>query len=109
MTTSGCILFYGTCGAGIGTGFFLSIVLNSTPLSNNEWKLCHLITSHSLHIIALRWSAMQCKRDTYLALASAMDFIKANLHIELSKSPVVCRFFTQNKKCKQNNCIYFPK
>ena len=54
--------FYGACGAGIGTGIFLSIILNSTPLSVNEWSLCGQMTATSLTSIASDNGPRCCKR-----------------------------------------------
>jgi len=71
--------FYGSCGAGIGTGIFMSIIQNSTPLSTNEWKLSNLITSCSLETIAKHGGPRCCKRDSFLAIEVAVKFLKKHL------------------------------
>lgn len=40
--------FSGNCGAAVGTGIFMSIILGATTLSREEWKLSNLITAESL-------------------------------------------------------------
>jgi hypothetical protein len=99
--------FYGSCGAAIGTGIFLSVVLETTPVSENEWRLCNLITATSLHEIANHGGPRCCKRDTFLALEMAIPFIKENLNIELPSEKISCAFSSHNKECKQEECKYF--
>jgi len=36
---------YGGCTAAVGTGIFVSLVTNATPLSEGEWKLTNLTTA----------------------------------------------------------------
>jgi len=40
-----CGLF-GDCGAAVGTGIFVSIITDATPLSREEWRLSNLMTAH---------------------------------------------------------------
>ncbi len=101
--------FYGSCGACMGNGVFMSIILDSTPLSKKEWKLANLLTSESLREVAMHGGPRCCKRDTYLALETAVDFINENLNIELGKSPVTCGFYQRNKECLHKECPYYPK
>ena len=101
--------FYGSCGACMGNGVFMSIVLDSTPLSKNEWKLANLLTSESLKEVAIHGGPRCCKRDTYLALETAISFLKENLDIDLESSEIVCGFHTRNKECLHKNCPYYPQ
>jgi hypothetical protein len=43
--------FYGACGAGVGTGIFISIITDSTPLSKQSWGLANQMTAESLRCI----------------------------------------------------------
>jgi hypothetical protein len=45
--------FNGACGAGIGTGIFISIISGATPISKIEWKMSNMMTSESLVNIAI--------------------------------------------------------
>lgn len=100
--------FYGTCGAGVGTGIFMSLILNCTPLSKEEWKLSNLMTSKSLLEIANYGGPRCCKRDTFLSLETSVDFVEEHLNIKLDKSTVKCKFFERNKECKNQECKYYP-
>jgi len=100
---------YGNCGAGVGTGIFMSAILNSTPLSKEEWKLSNLITSKSLCEIAMNGGPRCCKRDTFLSIETALKFVEENLNVHLDYSEIVCNYYQRNKECKQKDCKYFPK
>ena len=39
---------HGNCGAGVGTGIFISVITHSTPLAKEEWSLSNLMTGKSL-------------------------------------------------------------
>ncbi len=99
---------YGNCGAGVGTGIFMSVLLDSTPLSKEEWKLSNLITSKSLYEIAVNGGPRCCKRDTYISLETAIIFVEENLKVRLDFSKIVCNYYNRNKECKQNDCKYYP-
>src|ERR1043165_1587455 len=43
--------FYGACGAGIGTGIFISLITDSTPVSIESWGLANQMTAESLRCI----------------------------------------------------------
>jgi hypothetical protein len=49
-----------------------------------------------------------CKRNTYLAIESAVAFVKDYLNVELETENAVCKFFAKNKECKKNDCKFFP-
>lgn len=101
--------FCGNCGAGVGTGIFISVVLNSTPVAQNEWRLSNLITAKSLLDIANNGGPRCCKRDTYLSLETAICFVKEELDVELDSSVIQCEFYTYNKECRKKECLYYPK
>ncbi|VUT25840.1 MAG: hypothetical protein MOIL_01256 [Candidatus Methanolliviera sp. GoM_oil] len=44
--------YHGDCGAAVGTGIFISLITDATPLSKHEWKLSNLMTAKSLLSIA---------------------------------------------------------
>jgi hypothetical protein len=101
--------FYGDCGAAVGTGIFMSLITNATPLSVAEWKLANLITAKSLFAIARYGGPRCCKRSTYLALIEAVDFLKENLGVTLKvKKGLECEFSDLNKECLKENCSFYP-
>ena len=102
--------FYGDCGAAVGTGIFVSLVTNSTPLSVGEWRLSNLMTAKSLLTIANHGGPRCCKRNTDLAIKEAVNFVKLNLDTAMkTKKKMLCEFSDSNKGCLKQKCPYYPK
>ena len=100
--------FYGDCGAAVGTGIFMSLILNATPLSKNEWRLCNLMTSRSLNSIAVHGGPRCCKRNTYLAIGEAVQFLSDNFRIQLpGRKNIRCDFSSLNKECLLEACPFY--
>jgi len=100
--------FCGNCGAGVGTGIFISLITGATPLARREWQLSNRMTAESLLAIAEHGGPRCCKRDTYLALQSAQAFLKRQFGQSLEMSaPVHCEFHSFNKECLRTDCPFF--
>ena len=100
--------FYGNCGAAVGTGIFLSLITDTTPLSVETWRLCNMLTSQSLMAIALEGGPRCCKRNTYLALIEATRFMKEHMGVSLDfESRIECAFTDLNKECLKDKCPFF--
>jgi hypothetical protein len=100
--------FYGACGAGVGTGIFVSLLTDSTPLSEDGWRLSNLMTAQSLEEIACHGGPRCCKRDTFLALQSAQAFLEENFDVSLPISePIMCTFSDMNKQCLEGACPFY--
>lgn len=96
--------FWGACGAGISSGMFISIVSGSTPLTNEPFALSHKMTAKALGQIGEIGGPRRCKRDSFLPILAAVDFVKEHFDIEMEKLKVVCRFSTQNNQCTGKRC-----
>jgi hypothetical protein len=100
---------HGNCGAGVGTGIFVSVITKSTPLAKEEWSMSNLVTGRSLIAIAEHGGPRCCKRDVYLALNEAVLFLREKLHTELETEEVRCGFFENNRECLERECIFYPE
>ena len=100
--------FWGACGAGISTGMFISIISKSTPLSVEPFALSHKMTSKSLSVIAEIGGPRCCKRNSFLSILAAVDFVKDNFGIEMEKPEIVCRYSARNNQCIGNRCPFSP-
>lgn len=99
--------FYGACGAGVGCGIYASIILNSTPMSKEQWGLSNLITSKALENISKFGGPRCCKRDTFTAIETAIQFTKEHFNTDLNTySDLKCAFSHLNKECLKNKCKY---
>lgn len=98
--------FWGACGAGISAGMFVSIISKSTPLSCEPFGLSNLMTSKALEQIGIVGGPRCCKRDSYLSIISAIDFVQEHFKIEMEKSEIVCRHSAKNNQCIGKQCPF---
>lgn len=100
--------FWGTCGAAVGNGIFLSVYSDITPVSVADWRLANHLTADTLKIIADHGGPRCCKRDSFLAIQQAAKFIAQHLNIQLNiSSPILCDYSNLNKECLQGNCPFY--
>jgi len=99
--------FNGACGAGIGTGVFMSIILKSTPLSEKSYGLANKITAETLSKVAKAGGPRCCKRNSFFALETAVEFVEENLDVKIGSQEIDCRFYLNNKECLQTDCKFF--
>lgn len=99
--------FWGACGAGISSGMFVSIISKSTPLSVEPFALSHQMTSEALGKIGEIGGPRCCKRDSYLSILAAIDFVKRNFGITMEQpSTIVCNYSAQNNQCIGKRCPF---
>lgn len=98
--------FWGACGAGISSGMFISIISKSTPLANEPFALSHQMTAKSLGQIGEIGGPRCCKRDSFLSILAAVDYVKDNFSVEMEKPEVVCQFSSQNNQCIGKRCPF---
>ena len=98
--------FWGACGAGISTGMFISIISKSTPLSKEPFALSHQMTSGALGKIGEIGGPRCCKRDSFLSILAAVDFVKEHFDIGMEKPEIICRYSSQNNQCIGKRCPF---
>lgn len=99
--------FWGACGAGISSGIFISIITQATPLEVKPWGLANKMTSTALSAIGEVGGPRCCKRDSYLAILSAVEFVKNNLGINMElPEMIVCNHSGQNNQCIGIRCPF---
>ncbi|HKL98221.1 MAG TPA: DUF5714 domain-containing protein [Methanocorpusculum sp.] len=100
----------GACGAAISTGIFLSIILKTNPLSTESWGLGNQLTGKSLIEIGSLGGPRCCKRDSYIAIKNAVEFVREHLGIEMElPKNIVCGFHEENNECLLESCPYHPE
>lgn len=98
--------FWGACGAAISSGIFISIITGSTPLKVKEWGLSNLMTAKSLGEIGRIGGPRCCKRNSFLAMTSAIEFVKENLGIVMESSLIKCTHSSSNNQCIKQRCPF---
>lgn len=98
--------FWGACGAGISAGMFASIITKATPLSKEAWGISNRMTAAALQKIGEVGGPRCCKRDSYLSILAAIEFVRENIGIEMEQEEIVCHRFTMNNQCIGNRCPF---
>ncbi|KAF0220836.1 MAG: hypothetical protein FD174_833 [Geobacteraceae bacterium] len=100
--------FHGACGAAIGTGIFVSLITGATPLAKQEWRLSNLMSATSLQVIAENGGPRCCKRDSFLAISAAANFVKEHFAVELpAEDRISCEFAILNRECLGAECRFY--
>ena len=98
--------FYGSCGAGMGSGIAISIFTGATPSTNKPRTLANQMTSRSLAQIADNLEHC-CKRSVKLSICETLAFLKEKFNIELKYTYNKCTFSDINDKCEKTKCPIF--
>jgi len=98
--------FWGACGAGISAGMFVSIISNSTPLTVEPFGLSNLMTSKVLEQIGIVGGPRCCKRDSFLSILAAIDFVKQHFQISMEKPEIICSYSARNNQCIGKRCPF---
>ena len=98
--------FWGACGAGISSGMFISIISKSNPLAEEPFALSHKMTAESLSAIGEVGGPRCCKRDSYLSILAAIDFVKEHFGVEMERSEIICSYSGQNNQCIGKRCPF---
>lgn len=98
---------WGSCGAGISTGIFISILTGSNPLTGKPRSLSNQMTAKSLTSISRVEGARCCKREVFTAIVSACEFVKEHFEIEMElPKKITCTFSSRNEQCIGGSCPY---
>lgn len=100
--------YWGACGAGVSAGMFVSIISKSTPLTAEPFGLSNLMTAEALRRIGSVGGPRCCKRDSYLSIQAAVDFVKERFGVKMAKSGIVCRYSSENNQCLGPKCPFSP-
>lgn len=99
---------WGVCGSASSIGAALAILHGTGPLSHNQYYKDNLkLTSQALTSISEIGGPRCCKRNAFLSLNTAIDFVKKEYNIELDKTDIKCIFSSQNKQCLGLECPFF--
>ena len=98
--------FWGACGAGISAGIFISVISGSTPLSGEPWGLSNRMTARALEAIGAVGGPRCCKRDSFLSILAAIDFVREHFGIEMEKPKIVCSHSAKNNQCLGARCPF---
>lgn len=99
--------FWGCCGAAVSTGIAYSILQKATPLSGKSWGKANLMTSRALQNIGSVGGPRCCKRDSFLAVQTAVEVIREEWGIGLElPEKIACTFVEENAQCLRKACPF---
>jgi hypothetical protein len=99
---------YGACGAGVGIGIAMCVVLEATPLKPEERAHANRATSRTLNSIASAGGARCCKKATRISLEEGMKYLSDMFNLswyEKADFHVKCNYTQYNKECDRS-CRY---
>ena len=97
---------WGVCGAVTSIGAALAIIDDTGPLSTEDWGSHMEYTSSALAKLAQIGGPRCCKRDAFLSMEQAVEYINKRYGIVLDMQPVRCNFSSQNAQCIGKRCPY---
>lgn len=99
---------WGMCGSTSSVGAALSIIHETGPLSNNEYYKDNLyLVSQALEKLAEIGGPRCCKRNAFLSILTAIDFVNERYGIKLEKQEIKCEFYSKNKQCIRIRCPFY--
>ena len=102
--SGGACAFLGACGAAIGVGIAVSVVLKASPYDGDKRQIVQQVTQAVLGRIASYKAPRCCQRDSWLALKEASPLIQEYTGKSLPVNSFACDQFPQNKECIHEQC-----
>lgn len=99
---------WGMCGSCASVGAALAIIHETGPLSDNEFYKDNLrLTSEALSQIAEVGGPRCCKRNAFLSLKTAVEFVNRMYGLQLEDSDIHCEFSALNQQCIKERCPFY--
>lgn len=99
---------WGCCGAAVSSGIFISVITDSTPLSDKPLALSTNMTSKALERIGKIGGPRCCKRNGFLSILEAVKYVEEVFGIKMNLTDnFKCEFYENNKECIANRCPFF--
>lgn len=100
--------FWGSCGAAIGAGIFMSVITGTSPYSDATWGLCNLATARCLEAMGALGGPRCCKRTSLLAVRTTALFVADHLGVTMSLPETIrCTHSPRNGECIKERCPFF--
>lgn len=99
--------YWGVCGSSASIGASMSIIHQTSPLSHDDFYKDHMtLTSMIIAKEGQIGGPRCCKRNAFIALSSAVEFMNSKYHIDMKSSTIHCEFSPMNKQCLGKKCPY---
>ena len=99
---------WGVCGSVTSVGAALSIINDTGPLTLNDYYKDNMeFTSFVINKMSIIGGPRCCKRNAFISLSYAVEFIENKYGIKLDINDISCNFSSMNKQCIGNECPYY--
>ncbi|MGM0418159.1 MAG: DUF5714 domain-containing protein [Thermodesulfobacteriota bacterium] len=106
----GSCAFWGGCGAPLGIGAGLGVILESTPLKADQRYKVQNIVAEIMAETAKTKAARCCQRESYTALIKASQLAEKYLDTSLpAKGDTKCTQIHKNNECIKKECPFYGK
>jgi len=102
--SGGACAFLGACGAAIGAGIAISIILKASPYDGEKRQAVLQVTQAVLARIAAYKAPRCCQRDSWLTLKEITAHIQKQTGKSLKVDTFACDQFLQNEECIHEQC-----
>lgn len=99
----------GDCGASVGAGATVSILLKASFKSGKERSLVMKTTANAMLKLAKMGGGRCCKQSVYAAIETCKDILKQELNLELVIGRNTCSFSGLIADCKMKECPYYEQ
>jgi len=104
----GACAFLGACGAAIGVGIAISVLLAANPYDGGKRQLAQRATQRILGEIASYNAPRCCQRDSWLALRGASRILEEMGKTLPAVRSIMCEQYPENKECIHDECPLWP-
>ena len=100
--------YFGVCGAVTSLGAVLSIIHDVTPLTSNKYYKDNMeFTSLVISKMSKIGGPRCCKRNAFISLKTAIEFVKEKYNINIEVEDIVCNYSMFNKQCINKICPFY--
>ncbi len=101
---------WGVCGAVTSIGAALSIIEGTGPLTTDDtWGKHMNYTSKALSKLAEIGGPRCCKRDAFLSMKEAIDYLNENFNVDIPSREIHCEFSKYNEQCLMARCPFWKE
>jgi len=101
---------WGVCGSVASIGAALAFIDKTSPLSTDDSWGSHMeFTSKALKRMGEIGGPRCCKRDAYISLETAIEYVEHRYGVKLDKEKIKCGFNNKNEQCIGKKCPYSSK
>ncbi|MCI2110792.1 MAG: DUF5714 domain-containing protein [Bacilli bacterium] len=101
--------YWAVCGSTASVGAALSFIEGTGPLSAKDWGEHLKVSAQALGRMGAIGGPRCCKRDAFISLFTAAEYMNAHYPHKMDISVPVCGFYPNNRQCLNENCPFNPK